>query len=107
MLNYNEQIIDFLRIHFTPTDDNRANIKWSTNQLLEFLFDVFPKNCISDYDLIEILMELGYQRFTWTEDSISKVGEGDDETFTITKSLATGWCLRTDLDLNTEEITGK
>lgn len=108
MLDYPDQVKTFLQENFSPSDDNRAKLKWSTGELMGFLFNVFPRNCISDYDLIEILSDLGYKRYTWTEDIISQVDKNEDkeEYFTIKKRLVTGWCLWTELSLKDEEIKG-
>lgn len=103
MLNYREEIKDYLQANFTPSDDTLANFKQTTNDLLDFLFDVFPKNCISDYDLNDILLELGYIRYTWVEERIVKIG---DAGFEIHKRLVTGWCLKTEWSLRTEKIGG-
>lgn len=104
MLNYPEQIKEYLKANFTPSDDDKANFKQTTIGLLVFLFDVFPRNCISDFELNDILLELGYTRYTWIEESTVEL---DENHFEIRKRLVTGWCLKTEWNLKPEEIGGK
>ncbi|WP_417365546.1 hypothetical protein [Flavobacterium beibuense] len=105
MLDYKEQITDYLKANFTPSNDTLANFKQTTNQLLNFLFNTFPRNCISDYELNDILLELGYKRQTWVEDTTVSLGEEKGvERFEIHKNLVTGWCLKSPFSLVTEEI---
>lgn len=103
MLNYPEQIKEYLEANFTPSDEDKANFKQTTMGLLFFLFDVFPKNCISDFELNDILLELGYKRYTWLEEKTIEIGE---DKFEIHKRLVTGWCLKTEWSLRTEDIGG-
>jgi hypothetical protein len=107
ILDYAEQVKKFIQENFEPAEENKANLKWSNAQFRGFLFDVFPRNCISDYDLDEILTDLAYTRQTWVEDhtSLSQDDEGK-EVFTISKRLTTGWCIRTHFDLESEIIKG-
>ena len=102
MLDYPQQISDFIKANFKPIDPDRANFKQTTNGLLRFLWNTFPKDCISDYDLNDILLDLGYTRATWVEDSPSFEDTPDAEITTINKSLVTGWCLLSDFNLNAD-----
>lgn len=99
MHDYVEQITKFIKASFEPSDPNRANFKRSTDGVLQFLFQTFPEGCISDYELNEILLELGYVRHTWTEDHISFSNTEDDEITTINKEITSGWCMQSELNL--------
>jgi hypothetical protein len=49
----------------------------TTGSILDFLFKTFPKDCISDYELNDILNQLKFERAT----------------FTIEDELLSGWFL--------------
>ena len=77
MYDYQEQVKAFLQEHFTPATAETANVKMTTGSILEFLFKTFPKDCISDYELNDILNQLKFERAT----------------FTIENELLSGWFL--------------
>jgi hypothetical protein len=99
MLDYPKKITEFIKANFTPSDPDRANFKRATDGLLGFLFTTFPDSCISDYELNDILLELGYQRHTWIKETTSFEDNPDAEITTIDKTLVTGWCMLSDFNL--------
>lgn len=107
MLDYLETIREFLIENFNPSNPESANVKLNTDQLLGFLFGTFPADCISDYDLNDILIELGYKRYTYVVESYSEVEKDDSKIYEVRKNLTVGWCLRTPLNLHTEEVEKK
>ena len=78
MYDYKEQIRNFIKLNFLPSTPEESNFKVSSNELLGYLFDIFPFECISDYELNEILVELGYERYTYVDTK---------------KLLVFGWCM--------------
>ncbi|HSD07912.1 hypothetical protein [Flavobacterium sp.] len=107
MLDYFESIKNFIAEQFTPSNPENANVKMTTNDLLEFLFRTFPVNCISDYELNVILMLLGYVRHTYVVESYTEVGKKKDKKIEVRKSLEVGWCLKSAFDLHTEVLDKK
>lgn len=107
MLNYTETITDFIRDNFYPSTPENANVKLNTDQLLGFLFRTFPNECISDYELNDILIELGFHRFTYVVESYEEVRKKKEKMIQVKKSLEVGWCLKSHLNLRTEEIESK
>jgi hypothetical protein len=107
MLDYIETITEFIIDNFKPSTPESANVKLNTDQLLDFLFRTFPDGCISDYDLNDILISLNYKRYTYVVEYFKEVGKKKDARIEVKKSLEVGWCLKTDLDLHTEEIEKK
>jgi hypothetical protein len=96
MYDYKKQIKDFINEHFSPATATAANIKMNTDQLLSFIFTTFPNGCISDYDLNEILISLGYTRTTYTVAiPIAQTNEEKDKNSPVqfAQQLCTGWCL--------------
>ena len=81
MYNYVQQIEEFIKLQFIPAHPEASNVKMSNSQLLEFLFESFPEDCITDYELNDIMIKLNYQRNTFTV----KIGN--------TPQLMIGWCL--------------
>lgn len=67
MYDYQEKVMEYLELNFVPGDTKNHNLKVSTQELLGFLFRVFPRDCISDYDLVDILQRLGYRPFNLME----------------------------------------
>lgn len=95
MYDYKEQIKDFIAEHFSPATATLANVKMDTDQLLSFIFTTFPNGCISDYDLNEILISLGYKRTTYTiAIPVAKTKEEEEKNLPIkfTQQLCSGWC---------------
>jgi len=107
MLDYLQTIRDFIMQNFDPSSPENANVKLNTDQLLDFLFRTFPAGCISDYDLNDILVSLDYKRHTYVVEYFKEVGKKKDGRIEVKKSLEVGWCLKTPLDLHTEEIAKK
>lgn len=104
MLNYIEIVTEFINDNFQPSNPENANVKMSTEMLLGFLFKTFPVDCVSDYDLNEILVSLDYKRFTYVVEEHTEVGKKDNKRIEISKRIEIGWCLKSDLNLRTEEI---
>lgn len=61
-LDYTEQLKIFLMDHFSPGTVGDYDFHYTNNSFLDKLHLVFPVNAISDYQLTEILTELGYTR---------------------------------------------
>jgi len=102
ILDYEQKVKTFLQQNFTPSDDTHANIKHTTSSLLKFLWSVFPKDCVSDYELDDILTELGYQRYTWPEDVTTYEEVGGAMIPETTTHLEIGWCMRSPFSLSTK-----
>lgn len=81
MYNYQEQIKSFIAKQFHPATPDLSNLKMTNGMLLEFLFQSFPKDCISDYELNDIMVSLQFERHTYILDIDGR------------KELQTGWCL--------------
>lgn len=81
MFDFKKQIEEFLSNNFMVATLESCNVKMSNQELLNFLFRTFPKDCISDYELNDIMTALKFERHTYSV----KV---DDE-----PELKTGWCL--------------
>lgn len=96
MLDYKEQIFEFIKRNFEPTYPDLANAKFTTEEFLGFLFLSFPVDCISDYELNDILLSLEYERFVYTIEIISFEKDEDGEKVPkISHPLITGWCMFT------------
>lgn len=104
MLDYLETITKFLDDNFHPSNPDSANVKLNTDQLLNFIFRTFPVDCISDYDLNDILIDLGYKRYTYIVENYCEIEKGESKIYEVKKSLEVGWCLKSDLDLRTREV---
>lgn len=89
MEDYPDQIKAFIKQFFNPALPMVADLKLSTKELLTFLFRSFPQDCITEYDLADILHELGYSQQLYTVTRI----EGEGENAREKTSLQTGWCL--------------
>ncbi|MFV8336446.1 hypothetical protein ACNQF7_10225 [Flavobacterium sp. RSP29] len=107
MHDYYEQIATFIKENFIPSSPENANVKLNTEQLLSFLFRTFPVDCVSDYDLNEILSSLGYLRHNYVVEYFTEVGKKKDARIEVKKSLEVGWCLKSPFDLHTEELEKK
>lgn len=96
MFDYYDLISKFIKDNFEPTYPDLANVKFTTEEFLQFLFLSFPNDCISDYELNEILLSLDFERFTYTVDRIT-IEKGKDEfeedKITTTHQLVNGWCM--------------
>lgn len=104
MFDYLETITQFFNENFYPGNPENANVKLNSDQLLNFLFRTFPADCISDYELNDILIGLDYKRHMYTVENYCEVEKGDSTIYEVKKSLEIGWCLKTDLDLRTREV---
>lgn len=90
MYNYEEKIKEFLQHNFTPSTALHANLKLTTNQMLCFLWNAFPKDCVSDYTLVQILEDLNYKQTMYVvEDPESNKTQ-----------LTLGWCFETPFDFD-------
>ena len=96
MEDYPDQIKAFLNKFFKPSLPMVADLKQSTQGLLDFLFRSFPKDCITEYELVDILQELGYGQQVYT---VSRI-EGEGENAREIKTLQTGWCLESYYNLS-------
>ncbi|RZJ71090.1 hypothetical protein [Flavobacterium sp.] len=108
MLDYEDQISDYLKANFTPSDSNKSNFNQTTRELLSFLFRTFPNDCISDYQLNSILLELGYERHNVLVEHTVECEEGKGKEkrkfFRIEKHIEFSWCMRSPFNLEPEII---
>lgn len=94
MFDYKDQVTEFLKQNFSPSSPEKSNFDATNDELLEYLFQVFPHGCISDYDLSEILTTLKFQRFVYTVDSIIVLSNPKNQPKEhISQRLCFGWCL--------------
>src|SRR5690606_32409245 len=104
MYDYPEKIKAFIQANFTPSTADNANVKLTTQQLLYFLWNAFPTDCISNYILVDILEELGYKQTMYVVETPVEKGTKKNKIIEIKKSLQLGWCLKSPFDLRTEEL---
>jgi hypothetical protein len=104
MQDYPNQIEKFIAQNFEPSNPENCNVKFTNDAFFVLLFSVFPHDCISDYELNDILIKLNYQRFTYIFEQYIEVGKGKEKVFEIHKSLQLGWCMKSYLDLHIEEV---
>lgn len=97
MYDYPTQIEAFIKENFNVCLPEDADLKFTSNDLLHFLFSVFPVDCISDYDLNDILIRLNYNRYTYVIESSETDSKSNTET--IRKQLCFGWCFKTNHNL--------
>jgi hypothetical protein len=97
--DYYEKVTDYLKVNFAPCEYNTSNVQHSNLSLLKFLYTIFPKNCISEYELHEIMVDLGYRVQTWPADITNTNEDGDTE---IKRELAAGWCMRSPFELGSD-----
>lgn len=97
MYDYISQISEFLQEHFVPADNAElSNTRLTSEELLTFLFKTFPKGCISDYELNDIMLKLKYKRETYTISiPIARTKEEIESNAPIKYNyeLCTGWCM--------------
>lgn len=60
MYQFDSKIKKFLQENFEPATTETADFKFTNGGLLEHLFTVFPKDCINDFELYDILLNIGY-----------------------------------------------
>jgi hypothetical protein len=99
---FKTKISNFIKQNFRPAEYNTANVTMSTEEFLDFLFTVFPKDCISDYDLVDIMERQGFVLRTHVVERIVKIEKDKREIVQLRKSLAVTWSMRSDFDLETE-----
>lgn len=105
MYDYQEKIKSFIELNFEPEYPLLAQLKLTTDQLLCFLWSGFPKECISDYQLIDILSELGYiQQLYVVELYEEKQDDEGKKIIEVRKKLKLGWCFKSKFDLNPEIV---
>lgn len=97
MLDYKEKIAEFISQHFTDSTADEATVRWNNNDFLSFLFQVYPKYCISDYDLDAILNRLGFEKRMYSIECISVKKVGDKEMEEVSYQPCLGWCLESSL----------
>jgi Ca2+-binding EF-hand superfamily protein len=94
MFDYVQKIKEFLAENFEPSTPEESNFKNTSAELLEFIFETFPNGCITDYDLNEIMISLGYKHQTYVvEHSVEFVNKDGNNDFQIVKTIRNGWCL--------------
>ncbi|KAA5532799.1 hypothetical protein [Paenimyroides baculatum] len=104
MYGYEIKIKEFIKNNFEPSTPENANMKMKTSQLLFFLWNTFPVDCISDYELVLILEELGYKETMYVVENSTKRKAENRKYIEIQKGLELGWCLKSPFDLRTETI---
>lgn len=83
MYDYIFQISEFVKENFAPVSIEEANVKMTSDELLGFIFGTFPKGCISDYELNDIMVRLGFFRATYiVEDKDKSIDQ-----------IVSGWCM--------------
>ena len=62
MIDKISDIKRFLKEHFSPGDlqNTKEALQLTSSEVLSLLFQVFPHDCIDDYDLHSILTQLDY-----------------------------------------------
>jgi hypothetical protein len=62
MIDKTLEIINFFKQYYSPgnIDNTLEDLQLTTSGVLELLFQIFPKDCIDDYDLHSILTQLNY-----------------------------------------------
>ena len=94
MYDYNEKIKAFLVENFEPATAENSNYKNTSHELLEFLFETFPNGCITDYDLNDIMVSLGYIHQTYiVEHTVQFIDKDGKEAYQTVKTIRNGWCM--------------
>ena len=83
MFDYKEKIRDFILLNFEASTPEECNCK------MNFIFQTFPDGCISDYDLNEVLIKLGFSRYTYTIEIIEVVKKVETKRY----ELQSAWCM--------------
>jgi len=62
MIDKTLEITAFLKEHYKPSNlqDAKPELQLTTQGILKLLFTIFPHGCIDDYDLHNILTNIGY-----------------------------------------------
>ena len=104
MYDYKEKIQAFISENFSPSNADNSNMRLTTNAFLCFLWNAFPENCISDYDLVYILENLGYKETLYVVEKPVEKGTKKNKVIEVQKSLELGWCIKAPFNLNTEVL---
>lgn len=67
MYQFEEKIQKFLKENFVPSNLEESTHSYTNETLLEYLFSVFPKDCITDFQLYDIMSNLGYEKIFSTD----------------------------------------
>ena len=89
MFDYKEKIRDFILLNFEASTPEECNCKMNSIDFLNFIFQTFPDGCISDYDLNEVLIKLGFSRYTYTIEIIEFVKKVETKRY----ELQSAWCM--------------
>jgi len=100
MFDYQEKISNFIASNFSQGSAETANFKKTTKEFLSFLFHTFPDGCISEYELNDLLIKLGYQPSVWNQESIIESSKKKE----ISYQLITGWCFNSKILKPTQVI---
>lgn len=62
MIDKTLEIKSFIKKNYSPGNiiESPKELQLNTDDILLMLFEVFPNGCIDDYELFNILKELGY-----------------------------------------------
>ncbi len=62
MIDKTLEIKAFLKGHYCPgsLEDTKPELQLNTSGVLQLLFQIFPIDCVDDYDLHNLLVQLGY-----------------------------------------------
>lgn len=62
MIDKTLEIASFLKSHYIPgtIKETKKDLQLSTIEVLDLLFQIFPKDCIDDYEMHQLLTNLGY-----------------------------------------------
>lgn len=98
MFDYVNQISDFINKGFVPAEPELANVKYTSKELLHFLFETFPNGCINEYELNELLVNLKFKRSLHSvEYEVLVENEEGKEVSEKRYNLKNVWCMYTDL----------
>jgi len=89
MYDYKKQIEEFISQNFEVANPDECNFKMSSIDFLNFIFLTFPDGCISDYELNEIMLKLGFKRHTYTVEYVEIVKKVETKRYELTS----GWCM--------------
>jgi len=99
--DHKTQVKEFLQQNFTPGTPDAANFKRDLPGLLQFLWHSFPEDCISAFDLDDILHSLGYKKHLWVQEEIFEDISNKKKTVIVKKYPVHGYCLVSPFDLDT------
>lgn len=63
MIDKTIEITAFIKKYYTPgtIEDTEPDFQLKLSEVLDLLFQVFPNECIDEYDLHQILTSIGYK----------------------------------------------